>query len=162
MAGPVEETQISRPDRGSPAPDTSLGDTSLGDTSVAQASGGRCGGVRTQAVGAYGERLAAQHLTAAGLVLLDRNFSTPQGEIDLLLRDGDTLVICEVKTRTSAIGGSPLEAVDGEKVARLRRLAAQWLECHPQARPAGIRLDLVGIRISERGAPVVDHVVGVG
>ena len=54
-----------------------------------------------QALGAYGENVAARHLAAKGLVLLDRNWRCPDGEIDLVLRDGAVLVVCEVKTRTS-------------------------------------------------------------
>lgn len=117
---------------------------------------------RTKALGSYGERLAERHLVAGGLVVLDRNYTTSTGELDLVLRDGATLVICEVKTRSTAIGGSPLEAVDERKLARLRRLAAQWLADHPEVHPAGIRIDLVGIRVPRSGAPVIDHVEGVG
>lgn len=117
---------------------------------------------RSKAVGDYGERLAERRLVAGGLTLLDRNFTDPSGEIDLVLRDGDTLVVCEVKTRSSEVGGSPLEAVDEEKVSRLRRLAAVWLAAHPGVRPDGIRIDLVGIRLPRRGAPIIDHVCGVG
>ena len=64
-----------------------------------------------QALGRYGEVLAARHLVERGMVVLDRNWRCPLGEIDLVLRDGDTLVVCEVKTRTSHDYGSPHEAV---------------------------------------------------
>ena len=58
-----------------------------------------------RAVGAYGERVAAEHLVAAGLVLLDRNWRCTDGELDIVARDGaDTLVICEVKTRRWTAG----------------------------------------------------------
>ncbi|MFZ2503555.1 MAG: YraN family protein [Nocardioides sp.] len=115
-----------------------------------------------QALGAYGERLAATHLSDQGMVVLERNFRCTAGEIDLVLRQGETLVICEVKTRTSEACGSPLEAVDEHKHARLRRLAALWLEAHPAARPADVRIDLVGVTLPTRGQPRIDHVVGVG
>ena len=77
-----------------------------------------------QALGAYGEALAAGFLTRQGMVLLDSNWRCPQGEIDLVLRDGRTLVVCEVKTRSSNDFGTPHEAIDRRKVDRLRRLAA--------------------------------------
>ena len=64
-----------------------------------------------QALGRYGEALAARHLVERGMVVLDRNWRCPLGEIDLVLRDGDTLVVCEVKTRTSHDYGSPHEAL---------------------------------------------------
>lgn len=119
-------------------------------------------GLRAKALGDYGERLAARTLQGLGLQVVERNFTTSAGELDLLLREGDTLVVCEVKTRSSDIGGSPLEAVDEEKVARLRRMAAVWLEAHPDVHPEGVRIDLVGIRLPKRGAAVVEHLRGVG
>jgi putative endonuclease len=118
-------------------------------------------GARNKGVGDYGERVAAQRLVAEGMVLLDRNWRCDAGEIDLVLRDGETLVFCEVKTRSSAAHGHPLEAVRQEKAQRLRRLAAKWLEAH-DVRPAGLRVDLVGVLLSERGAAEVSHVRGVG
>ena len=80
-----------------------------------------------QGLGYYGETLAARHLTGTGMVLLERNWGTTTGEIDLLLREGDVLVVCEVKTRTSDACGLPHEAVDAAKVERLRRVADEWL-----------------------------------
>ena len=53
-------------------------------------------------------------------VLLDRNWRCDAGEIDLVLRDGHVLVICEVKTRTSTDYGEPLEAIDRRKADRLQ------------------------------------------
>lgn len=116
---------------------------------------------RRQALGEYGETLAARHLSEQGMVLLDRNWRCPAGEIDLVLRDGDDLVVCEVKTRTSGDFGSPLEAVSEAKARRLRRLAARWLAEHP-VHPHGIRLDLVGVIRPRRGPSRVEHVQGVG
>ena len=124
------------------------------------APGGTGPAGRRQAVGAYGEAYAARHLVAGGMVLLDRNWRCEAGEIDLVLRDGRTLVVCEVKTRSSTAYGSPLEAVTEQKAARLRRLAARWLTEHG-LRPDGVRLDLVGVLATGRGAASVDHVRGV-
>ena len=119
------------------------------------------GSGRQRAVGAYGEAYAARHLVAGGMVLLDRNWRCEAGEIDLVLRDGEVLVFCEVKTRTSTLYGSPLEAVTEQKAARLRRLAARWLAAHT-LRPREVRIDLVGVLVPQRGAPSVEHVRGVG
>jgi putative endonuclease len=112
------------------------------------------------AVGAYGERVAADHLVAAGMVVLDRNWRCAAGEIDIVARDGDTLVFCEVKTRTGTGFGSPLEAVTPRKAARLRRLAAAWTREHG-LHPPDIRIDLVGVLRPRRGAAQVEHVRGV-
>jgi len=114
-----------------------------------------------QALGAYGETLAARHLVEQGMVLLDRNWRCDQGEIDLVLRDGDVLVVCEVKTRSSNRYGTPHEAVTDVKVARLRRLATRWLESRGVT-VRDIRIDLVGIVRPRRGASVLDHVRGIG
>ena len=108
--------------------------------------------------GRYGEELAAQHLQNQGFVVLDRNWRCDVGEIDIVARDGDTLVVCEVKTRSGSGFGSPLEAVTAVKAARLRRLAACWLRTH-EVRPAEVRIDLVGV-LAGKGAPTVEHVRG--
>jgi putative endonuclease len=115
---------------------------------------------RNDSLGAYGERVAARRLTAAGMVLLDRNWRCELGELDLVLREDDVLVFCEVKTRTSTAFGHPLEAVTARKAARLRRLAARWLDEHGVHAP-GIRIDLVGVLLAPRGAAEVEHLKGV-
>ena len=114
-----------------------------------------------QQLGAYGEALAAKHLVEAGMVLLERNWRCSAGEIDLVLRDGQTLVFCEVKTRSSTAYGSPLESVGPEKASRLRRLAALWIEAHG-VRARDVRIDLVGVLQSLGAAAEVEHVQGVG
>lgn len=114
-----------------------------------------------RSLGARGEDIAARHLVARGLVLLDRNWRCDAGELDLVLRDGQVLVACEVKTRTSDAFGSPLEAVSPEKAARVRRLAVRWVREHA-ARPVDIRVDVVGV-LAPPGRPVeVEHVEAVG
>lgn len=115
---------------------------------------------RRLAVGAYGERLAAAFLVEQGMVVLDRNWRCDAGEIDLVLRDGDVLVVCEVKTRTSEACGSPHEAVTPEKLERLQRLAALWAEAR-DVHPAEVRFDLVAVKSPPRGAAVVEHVPGL-
>jgi len=113
------------------------------------------------ALGAYGERVALRHLTEQGMQLLDRNWRCEAGELDLVLKDGRTLVVCEVKTRSSNAFGSPLEGVGAEKAQRLRRLAARWVE-QRGVHPPEIRIDLVGVLRPRSGAARVEHVRGVG
>jgi putative endonuclease len=112
------------------------------------------------ALGRYGERVAARYLTELGMVLLDRNWRCDAGEIDLVLRDGDVLVVCEVKTRTSDVCGTPHQAVTPDKLDRLKRLAVLWAEAH-QVRPAETRIDLVAVHRPRRGAALVEHVPGL-
>lgn len=114
----------------------------------------------TDALGRYGEDVAARHLAEQGIVVLERNWRCDGGEIDIVGRDGDVLVVCEVKTRRSDAYGDPLEAVTPLKAARLRRLAARWL-AERGVHPAAVRIDVVGVRRPERGAALVDHVRGV-
>lgn len=111
-------------------------------------------------LGAYGEALAARHLIGQGMVLLDRNWRCDMGEIDLVLRDGSVLVVCEVKTRSSKAFGSPLEGVTEQKAGRLRRLAARWLTDH-EVHPDEVRIDLVGVLVPPSGPVELDHVRGV-
>jgi putative endonuclease len=113
------------------------------------------------AVGQYGEGLAERFLIDAGLTILERNWRCSLGEVDIVARDGDSLVICEVKTRTGTGFGTPLEAVTPLKVRRLRQLAGAWLAAH-DIRPGHVRIDVVGIVVPRRGAPVVEHLRSVG
>jgi putative endonuclease len=112
-----------------------------------------------QAVGAYGERVAARHLREQGLVVLDRNWRCPEGELDLVLRDGDDVVFCEVKTRRGESFGAPAEAVTPDKVRRLRRLAGLWLS-QAGVRPRTMRFDVVEVLPQRRGGPLVAHIRG--
>jgi putative endonuclease len=113
------------------------------------------------ALGRYGEDVAAAYLVDRGLSILERNWRCEQGELDIVARDGSTLVVCEVKTRSGVAYGHPLEAVTARKAARLRRLAARWLVDHELNVPA-VRIDLVGVLKPARGAASIEHVRGVG
>ncbi len=112
------------------------------------------------AVGRYGEQVAARHLQDSGLVILERNWRCRHGELDIVAREGPVLVICEVKTRSSVAFGDPAEAVVGAKAARLRRLAALWLDAHPGAWPE-VRIDVVSVLRRRQGAAAVTHLRGV-
>jgi len=118
---------------------------------------------RAAALGRYGEALAVRYLREQGMEVLDRNWRCEHGEVDVVARDGDCIVICEVKTRRSAWFGEPVEAVTFAKAMRLRRLAAAYL-ARPGggARAAQVRVDVVGILCRPGRPAVVRHVVGVG
>jgi len=110
-----------------------------------------------RAVGAYGERIAARHLQDQGFVVLSRNWRCADGELDLVLRDGEEVVFCEVKTRRGTRFGTPSEAVDHRKVRRLRQLAVRWM-AETGVRPHGIRFDVVEVLPQPRGATRVVHI----
>lgn len=97
-----------------------------------------------QVLGAAGEDLSAAWYEERGYQVLARNWRCRQGELDLVLRFGSTVVFCEVKTRSSLAFGSPLEAVTPVKQQRIRRLAAAWL--HESAGHASdIRFDVAAV-----------------
>ena len=120
----------------------------------------------TQALGEYGERIAARHLTEAGMRILAQRWRCRWGEVDIIAEEGDengpthTLVICEVKTRRSLRAGGPLDAVTPLKLARLHRLAATWLA--GQDRWFGqVRFDVVAVTVPRRGGPRIEHLKAV-
>ncbi|MFD7231208.1 YraN family protein [Streptomyces sp. NPDC059881] len=122
----------------------------------------------TGALGRYGEELAARRLAEAGMAVLARNWRCGRtGEIDIVARDGETMVVCEVKTRRGGPGGRepfehPMAAITPAKADRLRQLAACWLERHGgPPPPGGVRIDLIGVVLPRRGAPQVEHAQGV-
>ncbi|MQM28440.1 YraN family protein [Glycomyces sp. NEAU-7082] len=98
-------------------------------------------------LGRLGERLAAAHLQRHRMQILARNWRHRTGELDLVARAADTVVVCEVKTRRSERFGGPLGAVDGEKRRRVERLARAWLREH--CRPdQPWRLDRVALTVT--------------
>lgn len=108
------------------------------------------------ALGRRGEEIAARYLASRGLAIVERNWRCPQGEIDLIARDGGELVFVEVKTRSSVAFGHPLESITPVKLARLRRLAAAWCDAHPGGHDT-IRIDAIAVIAPRAGAVEVEH-----
>ena len=104
-------------------------------------------------LGALGEQMAQRHLEARGYWVIERNFRTRYGELDLVVADGEHLVFCEVKTRI--LRGSPgpfgpLTAVGARKRRRVRLMAREWLavdSARERPRPPAMRFDAVGITV---------------
>jgi putative endonuclease len=115
-------------------------------------------------LGRYGEAVAARHLVEDGLTILAQNWRCREGELDIVALDGQVLVFCEVKTRSSADYGSPAEAVVGPKAARVRQLAQRWLQARRSAGESAfwpdIRFDVVSVLRPRQGALEVDHLRG--
>lgn len=107
-------------------------------------------------LGRYGEAIAAQLLIDRGYRILDRNWRCSHGEIDIVAAVERTLVVCEVKTRSSVEFGEPAEAVDRSKASRLRILAAQYLAVHPGGWD-DIRFDVVSVLRPPAGPAQVRH-----
>jgi putative endonuclease len=111
-------------------------------------------------LGIAGEDAVAQWYEAAGYDVLDRNWRCRDGELDLIVRGGDTLVFCEVKTRASTRFGAPVEAVTATKQRRLRMLAVRWLAEHDTRRRT-LRFDVASVTRGPDGQLVVDVLEGV-
>ena len=120
-----------------------------------------------RALGNHGEQLACRHLEALGYRLLDRNFRTRYGEIDIVARSGRFLVFCEVKSRAGRSGPTPFEplaSVGPRKQRQVRRMAAQWLDArrHSARNASGgdsIRFDAIGITLDAQGGLLaLDHI----
>ena len=95
-------------------------------------------------LGGRGERIAETYLVEKGFELVERSYRCRLGQIDLVMRDGATLVFVEVKNRSSSLFGSPEEAVDGRKQRKLARLAEAFLQ-HRRLRDVPLRFDVVAI-----------------
>ncbi|HEY2139119.1 MAG TPA: YraN family protein [Chthoniobacterales bacterium] len=104
-------------------------------------------------VGARGENLACRFLRKNGYKILYRNFrGRTGGEIDVVCRDGDTLVFVEVKTRTSEDFGRPFDAVDRDKRNRISRGGLAWLRLLDSP-DILFRFDVVEVIAAENAAP---------
>ena|ERR1700712_4845599 len=116
------------------------------------------------AVGRFGEDVAANLLMDAGFMILERNWHAAgiaggdvRGELDIIAREGDALVVVEVKTRSSTRYGTPAESVTDAKARRVRRLAVAWLSVHPDWAPASVRFDVVSVLRTGSGLKI-DHI----
>lgn len=115
-----------------------------------------------RARGAVGEQAAAELLTALGYEILERNFRTKYGELDIVAVDRGTLVFCEVRSRVGreAIAWA-LESIGPAKRLKLRRMAAEWLRFSATRRPRtrGIRFDAIAVALTPGGRVLgVEHV----
>ena len=106
-------------------------------------------------LGRTGGDRAADHLARRGFRILERNYSAPYGEIDLIALDGDTVVFVEVKTRTTDAYGAPELAVDRRKQGRMVKAALGYLK-RRSLHQVPCRFDVVAI--SGRDGGTVQHI----
>lgn len=109
-------------------------------------------------LGARGERVAEGYLKSRGFRVLERNYRSKLGEIDLVCRDKGSIVFVEVKTRTSVLYGDGMAAVGPRKQQKLRRLAQQYLQEH-RLESAEARFDVLSVMLVS-DEPTVEHVEG--
>ncbi len=116
------------------------------------------------ALGRLGEDLAADHLVRRGFRILERNYRTRWGELDIVAFDGTTLTFVEVKTRKLAAGSglSPFDAIRSGKRSQVRKMAGSWLSV-PADRPYAevLRFDAIGVTFDRSGQLVgIEHLEG--
>jgi putative endonuclease len=116
-----------------------------------------------QHFGRLGEQLAAEHLARRGFRIVERNYRTRWGELDLIAFDGRTLAFCEVKTRRLLAGtGSPFDALRPSKQGQVRKMAASWLIDRTERPHADlVRFDAIGVTLDRAGELVsIEHLEG--
>jgi putative endonuclease len=114
-------------------------------------------------LGQLGEQLAAEHMVRRGFEIVERNYRTRWGELDLVAFDGDTLAFCEVKTRRLlAGGGGAFEALHAPKRAQVRKMAGRWLIERVERPYANqLRFDAIGVTFSADGDLLgIEHLEG--
>ena len=114
-------------------------------------------------LGRLGEQLAAEHLARRGFQIVERNYRTRWGELDIVAYDGRTLAFCEVKTRRlSPSGRSPLESVHTLKRSKVRKMAGRWLIDRTDRPHADIlRFDAIGVTLDPSGRLLsLEHLEG--
>lgn len=114
-------------------------------------------------LGRHGEDLATQFLADLGYAIIERNWRTRGGELDIVAQDADTTVFVEVKTRAGLGFGHPFEAITAPKLARLRRLAMAWCDARLTERRRGlVRIDAIAVIAPRDAVPRIEHLKSVG
>lgn len=116
-----------------------------------------------QQLGETGERLAAAHLERLGYRIVERNYRSRWGELDIIVFDGRTLAFVEVKTRrANGRAGGALEAVSPGKQAQVRRIASRWLvERTDRPHADALRFDAIGVTVDGAGRLLaLEHLEG--
>jgi putative endonuclease len=118
---------------------------------------------RRHLLGARGEQLAAEHLERLGFAIVERNFRTRWGELDIIAFSGTVLAFVEVKSRkVGDNGANPFEAINGRKRAQVRKMAGQWL-IERRERPYAdtLRFDAIGVTFDRAGRLLaIEHLEG--
>lgn len=116
---------------------------------------------RASELGLRGEEFTVQYLSQHGFRIIDRNWRVKDGEIDIVaLSPENEIVFVEVKSRSSAAFGEPLESISAEKLHRLQRLALAWLAMH-QRLGHPYRIDVAGVLAGRSGELSIDYRKGI-
>ena len=108
-------------------------------------------------VGERGESIAEAYLLGRGFTILEKNYRGKTGEIDIVAREGDTIVFVEVKARRNLAYGPPQLAVTPFKQRQISRTALTWLAHH--RKPNAIaRFDVIAILVPDHEVPQIEHI----
>ena len=124
---------------------------------------GRVSGDVRQHLGRLGEQLACEHLIRRGFQIVERNYRTRWGELDVVAFDGLVLAFCEVKTRrVGRLVSDPLEAIHVRKRSQVRKMAASWLiERSERPHAETLRFDAIGVLLdAEQRLLALEHIEG--
>jgi len=108
--------------------------------------------VPKQALGRLGESLAAEFLEKLGYSIIERNFRTPYGELDLVSKHGNVIIFTEVKTRASSSLGPPEISINYKKAEHIRSSAEYYIQQHPEMSDEW-RIDVISIQMQSKNIP---------
>ncbi len=108
-------------------------------------------------LGARGEAIAAAYLKGQKFTVVERNFRCKAGEVDIVARDGTTIVFVEVKTRRTLSFGPPQASVTLFKQRQISKVALVWL-AKRRLQEANARFDVVAILLREHEVPAIEHI----
>lgn len=112
-------------------------------------------------IGDKGEQIAADYLDELGFQIVERNYNTRYGEIDLVVQKDGELVFVEVKTRSNKAFGLPEASVTPEKLARIENAGLLWLEAHPDSLD-NWRIDVIAILLdNNKMVDDIQHFINV-
>ncbi len=113
--------------------------------------------------GILGEKLARDFLKKRGYCIIETNYRCPEGEVDIVARDKDSLVFVEVRTKTSLAFGSPEESITPAKKERMIVVASRYRETHDNL-PQSWRIDVVAVELNRKEKPsrieLIENAVG--
>jgi len=110
-----------------------------------------------KSLGARGEEIAAAYLKGRKFTIVERNFRCKAGEVDIIARDGKTLVFVEVKTRRTLTFGPPQLALTPFKQRQISKAALTWL-AKKKLFGENARFDVIAILLPDHEVPVIDHI----
>lgn len=111
--------------------------------------------MKRQLVGKRGEDAAKNYLAEQGYQIIETNYRCPLGEIDIVARDGRTIVLVEVRTKTGLSFGSPEESINADKKRRLKRLALSYLQSK-SCSEMPCRIDLIAVMLDREKHSVIN------